>query len=211
VPGAVQAADATSPVGDPSAAPPRRSPRVAAAAIAAVVLIAVVAAGAFAFLPKGGGPSGSPSASVPIAVASAASQGPASPSPSVASVPPESPSPTPLPTATPPTPTPTPSGQQARILGITISGGRYVVDYKVFHYTQKLPGKHVHFFFDTVPAKQAGMPGKGPWFVYAGPIPFTGYKLTDRPAGATQMCILFANPDHSVVQGTGNCVDLPSS
>ncbi len=49
------------------------------------------------------------------------------------------------------------------------------------------------------------------WYVYAGPIPFQGYKVTDRPAAATKMCILFANPDHSVVQSTGNCVDLPSS
>jgi hypothetical protein len=108
-----------------------------------------------------------------------------------------------------PTPTPTPSGQQARILGITVSGGRYVVDYQVFGYKQVLPGKHVHFFFDTVPPTRAGMPASGPWYVYAGPIPFKGYKTSDRPAKATQMCVLFANPDHSVVQGTGNCVDLP--
>ena len=195
-----------------------RSPRVLAAVIAAVVLIAVVAAGAFAFLPKGGG-SGSPGASVPIGAASGpgelasvpASVAPASPSPSVGSIAPASPSPTTAPTAAP-APTPTPSGEQARILGITISGGRYVVDYKVFHYTQKLPGKHVHFFFDTIPPTQAGMPAPSKnWYVYAGPIPFQGYKVTDRPAAATKMCILFANPDHSVVQSTGNCVDLPSS
>jgi len=84
-----------------------------------------------------------------------------------------------------------------------------VVDYQVFGFTQALPGRHVHFFFDTVPPTQAGMPGKGPWYVYGGPIPFKGYKVTDRPPGATQMCILYANPDHSVVQNTGNCWDLP--
>ena len=69
---------------------------------------------------------------------------------------------------------------------------------------------HVHFFFDTVPPTKAGMPAKGPWYVYAGPIPFKGYKVSDRPAKATQMCILVANPDHSVIQKTGNCVDLPN-
>jgi hypothetical protein len=181
---------------------------MAVAAVAALVLIALVAAGAFAFLPRGGGSAnGSPGAS-PSAFGAAsipASQAPASEAPSVASIAPPSPSPTPV-----PTPTPTPSGQQARILSIKVSGGRYVVDYQVFGYKQVLPGKHVHFFFDTVPPTQAGMPGKGPWFVYAGPIPFKGYKTSDKPAKATQMCILFANPDHSVVQGTGNCVDLPS-
>ena len=55
----------------------------------------------------------------------------------------------------------------------------------------------------------AGVPGKGPWFLYAGPVPFTGYKVSDRPSGADQMCILVANSDHSVVDGTGNCVELP--
>jgi hypothetical protein len=118
---------------------------------------------------------------------------------------------TPLPTATPvPTPTPTPSGRAARIMAITVSGGKYVVDFKVFGYTPKLPGMHVHFFFDTVKPADAGVPGKGPWKLYATPNPFTQYKVTDRPAGANQMCILVANPDHSVIQGTGNCVDLPS-
>ena len=46
--------------------------------------------------------------------------------------------------------------------------------------------------------------------LYARPVPFTGWRVTDRPSGATQMCILVANADHSVVQGTGNCVDLPA-
>ena len=73
-----------------------------------------------------------------------------------------------------------------------------------------LPGRHVHFFFDTVPPTQAGVPGKGPWFLYAGPVPFKGYKVSDKPSGAKQMCILVARMDHSVQQNTGNCVDLPA-
>ena len=182
----------------------RRQPRLAIAAVAAVALIVAVAAGAFAVLSRGGASAvPSPGASG-IAAASAPAESPASPAPSFASIAPATPSATPA-----PTPTPTPSGQQARILGITVSGGRYVVDYQVFGYKQVLPGKHVHFFFNTVPPTKAGKPGTGPWFVYAGPIPFKGYKTSDRPSQATQMCILFANPDHSVVQGTGNCVDLP--
>jgi formylglycine-generating enzyme required for sulfatase activity len=97
-----------------------------------------------------------------------------------------------------------------RINSISIDeNGNYVVDYETFGYTETLPGMHVHFFFNTVPPDQAGKPGKGPWILYGGPRPFTKYKVSDRPDGATQMCILVANPDHSVQPNSGNCVDLP--
>jgi hypothetical protein len=108
-----------------------------------------------------------------------------------------------------PTPTPTPAGRQARITDIRVRNGRYVVEYEVFGYRQELPGRHVHFFFDTVPQREAGVPGSGPWILYGGPSPFTGYGVSDRPGSASQMCILVANPDHSIIRGTGNCVDLP--
>lgn len=97
-----------------------------------------------------------------------------------------------------------------RIDSISINASnQYVVVYETFGYTEALPGKHVHFFFDTVPPEQAGAPASGPWILYGGPRPFTGYKVNQRPAGATQMCALVANPDHSVVAESGNCVDLP--
>ncbi|MGA9531576.1 MAG: protein kinase [Anaerolineales bacterium] len=127
---------------------------------------------------------------------------------------------TPQPTATPspPTNTPVPTveptatepiGPYVRINGITLDGSRYVVDYETFGYIENLPGQHVHFFFNSVPPEQAGVPGNGPWYVYGGPRPFRGYGLSDKPAGATQMCTLSANPNHTVVPGSGNCVVLP--
>jgi actin-like ATPase involved in cell morphogenesis len=176
-------------------------------ALVGVVVVAAVAIGAN-MLGGGGGAGSSPSAAPSVAVvASPSASVVASPSPSA--VPTASPSPEP--TATPaPTPTPTPAGRQARIKEITVSGGRYVVDYDVFNFDPELPGRHVHFFFDTVPPKEAGVPGSGPWILYAGPVPFTEYKVSDRPSGAKQMCILVARMDHSVIQDTGNCVDLPS-
>ena len=200
----VAAAAATTPAA-------RRVPPLAIAGVAGLILILVAAAGAFALLPKG--PSSSPTAgaSVPVAVtspsASAAASPPASPSAVASAV-----APSVAPTATAaPTPTPTPSGRQARILSIKLSGSTYVVDYQVFGYQQQLPGRHVHFFWNTLPPSQAGMPQKNPkWYVYAGPIPFKGWKTSNRPSGATALCILVANADHTVVQGTGNCVDLPS-
>ena len=106
-------------------------------------------------------------------------------------------------------PTATKSGRSAYITGITLNGDAYSVAYGVSGYAQQLPGSHVHFFFNTVSPDQAGVPGAGPWILYAGPSPFTGYHVGDKPAGATQMCILVANEDHSVEQGTGNCWALP--
>ena len=176
-------------------------------ALVAGAVVAAVAIGANML--GGGGGTSSPAPSASFAAVPTAS-----PSASLASVAPSpapTPTPTPTPTATPePTPTPTPGGRQARITGITVSGGRYVVDYEVFNFDPVLPGRHVHFFFDTVPPSQAGVPGKGPWILYAGPVPFKGYKVSDKPSGAKQMCILVARMDHSVIQKTGNCVDLPS-
>jgi hypothetical protein len=100
------------------------------------------------------------------------------------------------------------SPPQARINNITIYDGLYAVEFETFGFEPQLPGQHVHFFFNTVPPDEAGLPGQGPWIVYGGPSPFTGYGVADRE-GATQMCILVANPDHSVQLNTGNCFDLP--
>jgi tRNA A-37 threonylcarbamoyl transferase component Bud32 len=98
----------------------------------------------------------------------------------------------------------------ARINGITISDqGKYVVDYETFEFTERLPGQHVHFFFNSVVPEQAGLPGSWPWILYGGPRPFSDYATSDRPPAATQMCVLVANADHSVRLESGNCYTLP--
>jgi len=112
-------------------------------------------------------------------------------------------------TVTQPTATPTLAANTSRITEITVVDDRYSVTFEAGGFTPQLPGQHVHFFFNSVPPTQAGIPASGPWFVYGGPSPFTGYALSERPPGADEMCILVANPDHSVIQGTGNCVPLP--
>ena len=99
--------------------------------------------------------------------------------------------------------------RSAIIHDITVDDGRYLVDFETFGYTAEVPGRHVHFFFDTVPPEEAGRPGSGPWFLYGGPSPFQEWTVEDRPDGATKMCILVAREDHSVLQDTGNCFDLP--
>ncbi|MFO7680712.1 MAG: protein kinase [Chloroflexota bacterium] len=98
---------------------------------------------------------------------------------------------------------------RVQITGISEENGRYSVNFQAFGYTPTLPGMHVHFFFNTVTPENAGHPGSGPWKLYGGPSPFTEYTTSDRPYGAGQLCILVANPDHSIQLGTGNCVNLP--
>ncbi|MBK9547129.1 MAG: Hsp70 family protein [Dehalococcoidia bacterium] len=109
-----------------------------------------------------------------------------------------------------PTATPVPTASAA-IKGITVSYGNYMVDFTTSSLVLNgVSGVvHLHFFWDTVSLANAGAPGAGPWFVYGGASPFTGYSVAEKPAGAKQMCVLVANPDHSVRPGTGNCFTLP--
>ena len=189
----------------PAAIAIRRMLPVGLALVGALVVGAIAIGANLMGGGAGGAPTASPSASLAVVPSASPSPSVASPSPSPVVTPTAVPSPTAVP------PSATPAGRQARITGITISGGRYVVDYDVFNFTPELPGgRHVHFFFDTVTPANAGVPGKGPWFLYAGPVPFKEYKVSERPSGARQICVLVARADHSVVQDTGNCVDIPS-
>ncbi len=98
--------------------------------------------------------------------------------------------------------------KSATITAITQSGGQYIVAFQTSGFTPDIMHTHVHFFLDTVPPEQAGAPGSGPWFVYGGPSPCTGYGVADRPGGATKLCVLVANHGHSVIPGSGNCVEI---
>lgn len=109
--------------------------------------------------------------------------------------------------------TATPPIAYARINEITLDEDfNFVVAYDTLNFTPVLPGVHLHFFFDTVSPENAGMPGSGPWKIYGGTSPFTEYHFSERPFGpdgAERICVLVANPDHTVRLGTGNCVKLP--
>lgn len=104
------------------------------------------------------------------------------------------------------------TSQAVMITDITIdSTGHYVVSYMVQGFTEALPGTHLHFFFDTVPADQVGINGGGNRLMFGGPTPFTGYTTADKPAQATKLCVLVANPNHSVIPNSGNCFPLPAA
>ncbi|MBT7989154.1 MAG: protein kinase [Anaerolineae bacterium] len=111
--------------------------------------------------------------------------------------------PTAIPTAT------LPPGPQVRMTSISLDGSTYVVEYETFEYTEALPGMHVHFYFNNYTQSQVGAGGGGNWKVYGGPRPFRQYTTANRPASATQMCAIVANPNHTIILDTGNCLDLP--
>jgi hypothetical protein len=141
----------------------------------------------------------------PLATATAAVPT-ASPTASVtptatATVPPAD-TPTPLPTSTP-------STLYASINWVRIENARYLVDFQTFNYQSVLPGQHIHLFFDTLPQHLAGAPAPGGWFVHGTGSPVSPFSVSQRPAAATKMCILVANPDHSIILNSGNCVELP--
>ena len=95
------------------------------------------------------------------------------------------------------------------INNITRSGSQYSVQYETKGFIEKLPWMHVLFFFNNVPPQEVGISENGPWIAYGGPRPFTDYGISQRPADATQMCALVVNANHTVIPGSGNCVDLP--
>ncbi len=202
----------------PAAAPKKGFPVtwIAGIALLVIVCLAVVGGGGAMLASQFLNP-GSPTAAVDtlstaaaqtVAAAQAAATQPTwTPAPSTSTI---EPTWTPEPPTWTPEPTPTYPPLYVRINSITLNAAyQYVVEYETFGFTEKLPGQHIHFFFNTVAPDQAGVPGNGPWKIYGGPRPFTGYILDNKPAAATQMCALVANANHTVIAESGNCVNLP--
>lgn len=208
------------------------TPLIAAGVAGALILVTVLVLGAI-FLPRILGNRAGEQADSQAQVAQAASletvdtsgtQVAASATAAALLVVADTPTATPEPTATPsetpeptqtytpsPSPTPTlPTDLYVTITNIESDGTYYIVSYETYGFQEVLPGTHIHFFFDTVPVEQAGVPGSGPWKLYGGPRPFSQYRLADRPYNATQLCARVANPNHSLYHlESGNCYDLP--
>jgi len=100
-----------------------------------------------------------------------------------------------------------------RIDRVTRQGDAYLVFYSAQNFVPRLEAgnRHIHLFWNTVTPENAGANGRppSPYAVYAGPVPFRGFKIADRPPGATQVCALVADDSNSVEPGTGNCAALP--
>jgi hypothetical protein len=100
-------------------------------------------------------------------------------------------------------------GLAAAVTSVTLAGDRYQVEFSTTGFEPAMGGAHVHFFWDTVPPERAGLPATGPYLVHTGGSPFAELGPATRPEGATAICVIVANPDHTVVPGSGNCVALP--
>ena len=184
-------------------------------AAALVVLIGVILGGIALARSIQSRPTQTPALAIVTTLPVVAAAPSATPSPTPTNTPTPTITHTPAPSATPsptlsPTPTLTPTPDLYVVIkSITIENNRYVVEYETFGYEEKLPGRHVHFFFNNITPENAGMPGSGPWKLYGGPRPFKDYKVSDRPNDATQICALVANANHSIILNSGTCLDLP--
>lgn len=99
---------------------------------------------------------------------------------------------------------------QVEIASITLDDqGRFVITYTTSGFHEQLPGTHLHFFYDSVSPDQVGINGEGSRLMYGGPSPFTGFTAADHPDDSQQICALVANPDHSIIPESGNCMKLP--
>ncbi len=117
-----------------------------------------------------------------------------------------------LPMATPPSLTEAvnPEGLFVEIQDITLSSNNeYVVSFSAQSFTPKIPGTHMHFYFNNITPDQLTPQETGNRRMWGETSPFTLYLASDRPAEATEMCVLVANQDHTVIPNSGNCFKLP--
>jgi hypothetical protein len=102
------------------------------------------------------------------------------------------------------------SGISVLIVSVALDGDTYVVNYETVGFIENVNSKHIHFYFNNIPAEQAAVPGTGPYVMYGGPRPFMGVSVFDKPADATQICAVATNPDHTAIPNSGSCFDLPA-
>jgi hypothetical protein len=121
-------------------------------------------------------------------------------------------------TATTP-PCTVPSGRCAFVDSITIEGDHFVVAYTPVGYVPDIDGgrnsHHIHFYFDNIPASQAGHPGSGPWELWDfdpnGKALFPNFKRAAVPSGATSICAVVATNEHALDPGTvPSCRPIPA-
>ncbi len=107
-------------------------------------------------------------------------------------------------------------GRCAFIDEITRDGDTFTARYTTTGYDPKLNGgpesRHVHFYFDTLPVTQAGIPAPTNWVAYDtdrnGELLYE-FSASDVPAGATKLCASVANVNHGLDDHLQDCMALP--
>ena len=64
-------------------------------------------------------------------------------------------------------------------------------------------------FGNNVPPELAGVQASGGNWTVWDQTQYVGRIGGDISPDATELCVLWANPDHTVNQGTGNCWPIP--
>jgi molecular chaperone DnaK len=99
---------------------------------------------------------------------------------------------------------------------ITREGDVFVARYTTVGYDPKVQGgpesRHIHFYFDTLPVDQAGIPAPPNWVVYdtdaEGNLIYR-FEASTVPPGATKLCASVANVNHGLDDHLQHCVALP--
>lgn len=213
----------------PAAGPPSAHPRRGAALVAAGLVAAAVAVIAVIVLNKGDGRSsgtagtGGPRTTAPDGAQATApvrtqSSSPRTDPPARSTVPGRVTSPSSSATV----PTTCAGGLCLSISSIELVSGAWIVKYGVSGFDPVIgaaPNLHVHFFYDTTPIDQAGVPGAGKWVVWdrakgGGELVMNAMNVVNAPEmngmGATAICAAIANHDHSIRTDTVVCSPLPA-
>jgi hypothetical protein len=99
---------------------------------------------------------------------------------------------------------------------ITREGDVFVTRYSTVGYVPDMQGgsdsRHVHFYFDTLPVDQAGIPAPPNWVAYDtdedGNLIYR-FEASTVPSGATKLCASVANVNHGLDDHLQHCVALP--
>jgi hypothetical protein len=108
------------------------------------------------------------------------------------------------------------TGRCVFIDNISRENDAFVVRYTTSGYEPELDAgpqsHHVHFYFNTVPVDQAGIPAPPNWVAYDtdenGELIYR-FPVASVPGGATQLCASVANVNHGLDDHLQDCVPLP--
>jgi thermitase len=87
------------------------------------------------------------------------------------------------------------------ITGVNIIGSQYQINFTPNGYVPLLGGIHTHFYYNTEPNTITNK-------MYSGSSPYL-LDISTKPANATQICAIVANSNHTIINNSGNCYNLP--
>ncbi len=178
----------------------RRSSKPVAVLLAVAAALVLLGGAAFALSPDDEKPAG-PGASTTLVATTVPPT----------SVPPGSTTVPPVGSSTVPPTTIADPGIQTTIESIVADGDAYEITWAA-NFAADVNAQHVHLYWDTVGVENAGTQGSGPWEL-TDVSPYRSENVlrpSNRPAGATAICITAADAGHAVIDfGVEQCMPAP--